>query len=204
MKYFNLKNLFLFIFASLLLMQKNYSQEQNIDFPITINHQIKFFKGDGEVGTFNLGNYIIIKDSVRVYINGFQLKEEKFKINYDERNVKFFNPPPKGSIIKIYFKVIPIQLKNSYYHRTGFTKFEPSEKNMVVISPIVEPPIEKEQDKSNFEKTPDPTLARGVGSRKTVVDLFNVEDIENIDGIDIWDGGDIIEEKEEKILIEEE
>jgi hypothetical protein len=160
MKYFNIKNLFLFIFITFFFIQKIYPEEKSIVFPITLNHQAKTFYGDGKDSIFNLGNYRIIKDSVRVCINGFQLKEEKFKIDYDEHNVTFFNPPPKGSIIKIYFKVIPIQLNNSYYHRTGFSKFETSEKNIIVSSPIVETPIEKEQDKSSFEKSG--SLIRGI------------------------------------------
>jgi len=61
------------------------------------------------------------------------------------------------------------------------------------------------KDKDLLDKTPDPTIARGVGSRKTVVDLFDIGDINEHDGITIWDGGDIIEEKkEEEELVEEE
>ena len=52
-----------------------------------------------------------------------------------------------------------------------------------------------------FDKTPDPTLSRGVSSRKTTVDLFDTEDIGEVDGIMIWDGEDPYE-KELKIFDE--
>ena len=41
-----------------------------------------------------------------------------------------------------------------------------------------------------FEKTKDPTIARGISSKKTTIDLFDTEDIEEVNGITIWDGED--------------
>jgi len=50
-----------------------------------------------------------------------------------------------------------------------------------------------------FEKYVDPTLTRGVGSKKNIVNLFDTDDIvENKDGILIWDGQDVYDEKDEK------
>lgn len=51
---------------------------------------------------------------------------------------------------------------------------------------------EKEYKKSQilFDKTPDPTLARGISSKKTDISLFDTEDIGEVDGITIWDGED--------------
>ena len=56
-----------------------------------------------------------------------------------------------------------------------------------------------------FSKYPDPTLLRGIGNKKNVVNLFEVDDIsENIDGVTIWDGSDPFEINDEKILEEDE
>lgn len=51
---------------------------------------------------------------------------------------------------------------------------------------------EKEYTKSQklYESTIDPTLARGISSQKSNIDLFDEEDIGEIDGISIWDGED--------------
>lgn len=52
-----------------------------------------------------------------------------------------------------------------------------------------------------FKNTEDPTIARGVGSKKMTASLFETEDVEEIDGVMVWDGDDIFEEK---ILEEDE
>ena len=52
----------------------------------------------------------------------------------------------------------------------------------------------KEKDlikvKKDFDLMKDPTLERGISSKKMSVDLFDIEDISEVDGITIWDGGD--------------
>lgn len=50
--------------------------------------------------------------------------------------------------------------------------------------------------KKEFEKTLDPTIERGVGSKKTSVDLFDTDDVEEIDGMLVWDGDDVFEEEQ--------
>jgi|AntAceMinimDraft_18_1070375.scaffolds.fasta_scaffold22085_5 DNA gyrase/topoisomerase IV subunit A len=58
--------------------------------------------------------------------------------------------------------------------------------------------------KKVFETTLDPTLERGISSKKISVDLFDTDDVEETDdGIIIWDGDDIYDD-EEKIIIESE
>lgn len=52
--------------------------------------------------------------------------------------------------------------------------------------------------KKEFEKTPDPTIERGIGSKKTTVDLFDTDDVEEVDGMMIWDGDDVFEEEEKE------
>lgn len=59
---------------------------------------------------------------------------------------------------------------------------------------------EKEMNKSKilFEKATDPTLVRGVSSKKTSADLFDIEDVKEIDGIYVWGGEDIYEKQTEE------
>lgn len=152
MTFFNNKIFFIFIFIFFICVQKTHSEDKNIVFPFTLNHQFKTFYGNGNQNIFNLESYRIIKDSVRVYINGFRIKPEKrFRIDYDTNNLTFFDPPPKGSIIKVYYRVIPINLKSSYYNREGFGVSK--EKNYSVNNPIKNSPIEREVDKTSFEKS---------------------------------------------------
>lgn len=47
--------------------------------------------------------------------------------------------------------------------------------------------------KKDFKKTEDPTLKRGVSSKKVSVDLFDIEDVKEVDGIFVWGGEDIFE-----------
>jgi hypothetical protein len=49
-----------------------------------------------------------------------------------------------------------------------------------------------------FEKAEDPTLKRGVSSKKVNVDLFDIEDVKEVDGIFVWDGEDIFEDQNDE------
>jgi hypothetical protein len=46
-----------------------------------------------------------------------------------------------------------------------------------------------------YESAPDPTIKRGISSKKTNIDLFEGEDMSEINGIEIWDGEDPFETK---------
>ena len=55
-----------------------------------------------------------------------------------------------------------------------------------------------------FDKYPDPTLSRGIGSKKNIVNLFETDDItEDKEGITIWDGQDVYDEKVENVSEEQ-
>jgi DNA gyrase/topoisomerase IV subunit A len=58
---------------------------------------------------------------------------------------------------------------------------------------------ELKKSKTAFQKAKDPTIKKGISSKKTTKKLFDIEDIENINGITIWDGDDILEENLELI-----
>ncbi len=48
-----------------------------------------------------------------------------------------------------------------------------------------------------FNKTLDPTLQRGVSSKKSTVDLFDTDDLNEYQGITIWEGDDIYDKRED-------
>jgi len=58
--------------------------------------------------------------------------------------------------------------------------------------------------RKEFEKAPDPTIERGIGSKKTIIDLFDTDDVgESKEGIAIWDGDDVFEEETELLEVDE-
>jgi hypothetical protein len=81
-----------------------------------------------------------------------------------------------------------------------FTKDELVATKQLIKELIVElKEREKELKASNkiFESTPDPTLIRGIKSKKNTVNLFETDDItEDKNGITIWDGQDVYENTE--------
>lgn len=54
---------------------------------------------------------------------------------------------------------------------------------------------EYKKAKKLYESTPDPTIIRGISSKKTTIDLFEGEDMSEINGIEVWDGEDPFEKK---------
>lgn len=58
---------------------------------------------------------------------------------------------------------------------------------------------ELNKTKKEFDKIQDPTLKRGISSKKINVDLFDIEDVKEVDGIFIWDGEDIYDKNIENI-----
>jgi seryl-tRNA synthetase len=77
-----------------------------------------------------------------------------------------------------------------------------------LIKDLKEKEIELKESQKHFDKYPDPTIARGISSKKNTVNLFEVDDIsENKEGIIIWDGNDIfdkIDNKTDENVSEEE
>jgi hypothetical protein len=68
-----------------------------------------------------------------------------------------------------------------------------------LIKQLIKDLKEKESElkvvKKIFDKYLDPTLARGIGSKKSTIDLFDIEDITDENGIVIWNGEDIYDEE---------
>jgi len=63
---------------------------------------------------------------------------------------------------------------------------------------------ELKEAKKAFESYDDHTLARGVGHKTNVVNLFETNDIEIIDDVTVWDGQDVYDEKVEIEIDEDE
>jgi len=58
---------------------------------------------------------------------------------------------------------------------------------------------ELKESQKTFNNYPDPTLQRGVSSKKVSINLFNSDDIsEDISGITIWDGNDVFDDEKEE------
>ena len=57
---------------------------------------------------------------------------------------------------------------------------------------------ELKKAKTIFEKAKDPTLKRGIASKKQNADLFSIEDVKEIDGIYVWGGEDILKEDDDE------
>ena len=66
----------------------------------------------------------------------------------------------------------------------------------------------KEKDlikvKTAFDKAKDPTLARGISSKKNAVNLFDSEDLTEVNGVLIWDGEDPFDKGDENPVEEDE
>ena len=62
---------------------------------------------------------------------------------------------------------------------------------------------ELNSSKKEFDSILDPTIERGIGSKKTIIDLFDTDDVEEVDGMTVWDGDDVFEEESELIEVDE-
>ena len=88
-----------------------------------------------------------------------------------------------------------------------FTKDElvaTTEKIKQLIIDLKEKQKELKEAEISYNKFPDPTLARGVTSKKVTVDLFDTEDIQIIDEITVWSGNDVYDSDNETIEETEE
>jgi len=73
-----------------------------------------------------------------------------------------------------------------------------------LVRDLKEKEKELKEAQKEFDKFPDPTLARGIGHKTNVVNLFETDDIQIIDDVTIWDGQDVYDEKEENKEDEDE
>ncbi len=62
---------------------------------------------------------------------------------------------------------------------------------------------ELKKHQTAFEKAKDPTLKRGITSRKSKINLLENE-LDQINGVEIWDGDDIVEDEDENLPQDDE
>jgi len=183
-----------------------------------------------ESPVFIKDDQVLVYDSVEQYLEDYkwQLKRIAYYNSLYERNFTsnelIFNKAKKEFInfmllkkrsveeVDEFLKPLNTDIKNRLNGLTSkkFTKDELSATSQLIInltSELKEKEKELKRLKIEFEKTEDPTLKRGISSKKVNNDLFGIDDIKEIDGIYVWDGEDIIIEEtniEEEENVEEE
>jgi len=184
-------------------------------FSIVVNENPVFIK-DGQV---------LVYDSVEQYLTDFkwQLLRLKYKhIEWEKEKLKFdlafieakqlfieFMLAKKRTNLEIdgflkpYTKKIRVRLESMTARR--FTKDEIAECKTQIkqLTPDLKGKLkELNAAEKEFTSTIDPTLERGIGSKKTTVNLFDTEDVVEVDGIVVWDGDDVFEA--ERIEVDED
>lgn len=107
--------------------------------------------------------------------------------------------------LKSYDKEVISKLENMTAKK--FTKDELAStkekiKQLVIDLKIKEKELKEAQ--KNFDNFPDPTLSRGIISKKLSVNLFETDDVEIIDDITVWNGEDVYDEKDKSENNEDE
>jgi len=184
-------------------------------FSIVVTENPVFIK-DGQV---------LVYDNIEQYLEDYrwQVSRLKFRnIEYEKDKLKFdleFSEAKKLFIefilskkrtnkeIDIFLKVYRKEMRERLERMTArkFTKDEIilTRQEIIELTKSLSGKL-KELNiiRKEFENTLDPTIKRGIGSKKTNVNLFDTEDIEETeDGIMIWNGEDVFDEKE---IVEEE
>jgi len=67
-----------------------------------------------------------------------------------------------------------------------------------LVKELKEKEKELKEAESSFNKLKDPTLVRGIGSKKNIVNLFETNDIETLEGFTIWNGEDVFDTQKDQ------
>jgi DNA gyrase/topoisomerase IV subunit A len=181
-------------------------------FSIVVTESLVFVK-DGQV---------LVYDSVEQYLEDFKWQLVRLKYRNTEYEFNDLSFELKFNIAKELFIQFILAKKRSnteidvwlkdYDKKIGdrlermtsrkFTSDE-SIATRELIKTLQHDVKEKEKEFKNnkkaFESILDPTLTRGIGSKKNTVDLFDTDDMtETKEGILIWDGSDVYENEENK------
>jgi len=175
-----------------------------------------------EIPVFVKDGQVLVYDSVEQYLDDYQWQLKRLHYNYVlyERNYTSkeleFNIAKKKFIEFVLakkrtvqeldefltpYKNLSLTLRLESLTSKKFTKTE-LEATTKLIQELTKELKQKEKElkesKIDFEKTEDPTLKRGISSKKVTVDLFDIEDVKEVDGIYVWDGEDIYVETEKE------
>lgn len=175
-----------------------------------------------EIPVFIKNGQVLVYDSVEQYLDDYkwQLKRLEYKKSLYERNYLSkeleFNKAKKKFItfilqkrrtipeVDIFLNPFDLDVKERLERLTSkkFTKDELSfitpQKILELIKDLKIKEKELKKVKIIFEKAKDPTLERGISSKKSTEDLFDVGDVKEVDGIFIWGGEDIFENEEDE------
>ena len=75
------------------------------------------FLGEGRRGPYILPDSLIIEKSEKVYLGGKHIAPNKYKINYIDGELRFYESVDKGVEIRILYQIFPYKLEKSYFHR---------------------------------------------------------------------------------------
>ena len=172
-----------------------------------------------EIPVFIKDGQVLVYEKVEDYLDDYkwQLKRLAYHETLHQRN--FLDAELKFNIAKKEFITFMLQKRRSIVEVDKFLKpydndvkerlerltskkFTKDElqATTVKIRELTSALKKKERElikvKREYDKTPDPTLSRGVSSKKTNIDLFETDDVEEVDGMFIWDGADVFDEDE--------
>jgi len=173
-------------------------------FAIIVSENVVFVK-DGAA---------LIYDSVEQYLEDYKwqvarlncknLEYEQTKLNFDLRfNIAkelfiSFILVKKRSVSEIdeWYKTYDKDVAERLERMTTkkFTIDELKETRHIIIEltkALKDKKIEHKSAEVEFAKYEDPTLKRGIVSRKNAVSLFESDDMEMLDGVMVWNGGDV-------------
>jgi len=181
-----------------------------------------------EIPVFVKDGQVLVYDSVEQYLDDYQWQLKRllyhhllYQRDYTSKELEFniakkkfieFVLAKKRTVQELDefltpYKNLSLTLRLEGLTSKKFTKTE-LDNTAKLIEELTKELKQKEKElkeaKSDFEKTEDPTLKRGISSKKVDVDLFDIEDIKEVDGIYIWDGEDIYVETEKEEESEEE
>lgn len=173
-----------------------------------------------EKPVFIKDDQVLVYENVEQYLDDYlwQLKRLDFnRCQYERNSLQFnldFNIAKKEFItfmlqkrrsieeVDLFLKDYDKEIKSKLEGLTS-KKFTKDELSLTTqnINQLTKDLKSKERElkksKTIFNKAKDPTKDRGVSSKKSSVDLFDIEDVQEVDGIFIWDGDDIFEKEEE-------
>jgi len=99
--------------------------------------------------------------------------------------------------LKQYNKNLKSRLESLTSRKFTKDELEETKKTIIQLTKDLKNKLkENKLNKNNFEKLIDPTIERGISSKKTNINLFETNDVDEIDGILIWNGEDVYEEEQ--------
>jgi len=186
-------------------------------FSIIVTENLVFIK-DGQVLTYDSVEQYLEDykwQIVRLKLKNTEYERNKlnFDLEYNEAKYKFImfilekqrSEEEVVKWLKPYKKEIVERLERITARKcTTDELFATAGTNAALKRDLKEKEKELLEAKKEFDKFKDPTIERGIGSKKNIINLFEVDDIiEDKEGIVIWDGQDVYDESAQNETDEE-